>query len=486
MRHIIFIRFTMKKLHLVLVLITIGFLGCQVNPVTGKKELVLMSEEQEIQMGKDAYPEIIAQYGLYDNPALQEYINKKGQEIVAVSHRKNIKYTFKVLDADFVNAFATPGGYVYFTRQIMAYFNNEAQFTGVLGHEIGHITARHSVEQQRNQVLGQLGLLTSVILLPELQPFAESASQGLGLLFLKFGRDAEKQADQLGVEYSSRIGYDAVEMAGFFNTLKRMEQQSGSSVPVFLSTHPDPGARFETVKTLAADWKNKLHLKTTKVNRNDFLKLIAGITYGKDPKQGYVENNIFYHPELKIQLPIPNGWNYENSPQKFQMSSKAGDAVLMLTLLKTKSLQQATSEIEQQYGIQSIENRNISVNGLTAISVEGNIVQQQNTLHSLSYIIQFAGNLYHVMGVASTNNYNNNISTFKYTLDNFKEVKDAAKLNKKQERIILKEVIQSGTLAQALKTFGMPESRIEELSILNGMKSTDNVPAGSSIKLIGN
>jgi predicted Zn-dependent protease len=168
------------------------------------------------------------------------------------------------------------------------------------------------------------------------------------------------------------------------------------------------------------------------------------------------------------------------------MSSKAGDAVLMLTLLKTKSLQQATSEIEQQYGIQSIENRNISVNGLTAISVEGNIVQQQNTLHSLSYIIQFAGNLYHVMGVASTNNYNNNISTFKYTLDNFKEVKDATKLNKKQERIILKEVIQSGTLAQALKTFGMPESRIEELSILNGMKSTDNVQAGSSIKVIGN
>ena len=486
MRHTIFIRNTMKKYLFVLSLILIGFIGCQVNPVTGKKEIVLMSEEQEIQMGKDAYPEIIAQYGLYDNPALQDYINKKGQEIVAVSHRKNLKYTFKILDADFVNAFATPGGYVYFSRQIMAYFNNEAQFVGVLGHEIGHITARHSVEQQRNQVLGQLGVLTTAILVPELKPFAETASQGLGLLFLKFGRDAEKQADQLGVEYSSRIGYDAQEMAGFFNTLKRIEQQSGSNVPVFLSTHPDPGARFETVKSLATEWKTKLHLTQTKVNRNDFLKLIAGITYGKDPKQGYVENSVFYHPEFKIQLPIPSGWNYENDAQKFQMSSKDGNAVLMLTVLKNKSLQEGVNEIQQLYSIQPIESKKITVNGLNAISVEGNIEQQQSALHTLSYIIQSGDNLFLVMGVAAVNNFSNNTSIFKSTLDNFKEIKDASKINKRQERIILKEVTQNGTLAQTLKTFGIPDSRIEEHSILNGMKSTDNVGTGSLIKVIGN
>jgi predicted Zn-dependent protease len=319
-----------------------------------------------------------------------------------------------------------------------------------------------------------------------LKPFAETASQGLGLLFLKFGRDAERQADQLGVEYSSRIGYDAQEMAGFFNTLKRMEQQSGSNVPVFLSTHPDPGARYETVKSLATEWKSKLHLTQTKINRNDFLKLIGGITYGKDPKQGYIENSIFYHPELKIQLPIPAGWNYENTAQKFQMSSKNGDAVLMLTILKNKTLQEAVNELEQLYSIQSIESRKITVNGLNAISVEGNIVQQQNALHTLSYIIQSGENLFLVMGVAAVNNFTNNTSIFKSTLDNFKEIKDPSKINKKQERIILKEVTQNGTLAQTLKTLGTPENRIEEISILNGMKSTDNVVVGSLIKVIGN
>jgi len=475
----------MKKYRIVFIALLLAFMGCQVNPVTGKKEIVLMSEEQEIQMGKDAYPEIIAQYGLYDNPTLQAYINRKGQEIVAVSHRKNIKYTFKILDADFINAFATPGGYVYFSRQIMAYFNNEAQFTGVLGHEIGHITARHSVEQQRNQILGQLGLLTTVILVPELKPFAESASQGMGLLFLKFGRDAERQADQLGVEYSSRIGYDAVEMAGFFNTLKRIENQSGSNVPVFLSTHPDPGARFETVTDLAGTWKKQLHLTQPKINRNEFLQLINGLPYGKDPKQGFVENDVFYHPSLKIQFPVPNGWSYENGPQKFQMSPKTGDAVLELTLLKSKSIQEATTEIEQQYGIQTIENRSINVNGLNAISLEGNLTQQQSTLHTLSYVIQYAGQLFHMMGASSSNTYSNYLSDFNFTLQNFKEIKDVTKINKKVERIVLKEITRNGTVAQTLKLFGVQDNRVEEMAILNGMKPTDNVTVGSLIKIIG-
>jgi predicted Zn-dependent protease len=120
--------------------------------------------------------------------------------------RKKSRYTFRLLDAELINAFALPGGYVYFTRGIMAHFNNEAELMGVLGHEVGHIAARHSIVQQRNQLFGQLGLIAGLVLVPDLAPFAESAQQGLGLLFLKFGRDAERQSDELGVEYSSRLG----------------------------------------------------------------------------------------------------------------------------------------------------------------------------------------------------------------------------------------------------------------------------------------
>lgn len=129
-------------------------ISCVRNPVTGKKQLVLMSEKQEIQMGKESDPEIMAYFGRYEDPDLQAFITEMGNEMAAVSHRPNLAYEFKIVDSPVINAFAVPGGFVYFTRGIMAHFNNEAEFAGVLGHEIGHVTARHSVIQQRNNLLG--------------------------------------------------------------------------------------------------------------------------------------------------------------------------------------------------------------------------------------------------------------------------------------------------------------------------------------------
>ena len=283
-----------------------AFNNCARNPVTGKRQVVLMSEEQEIAMGKEADPQIVAQFGLYQDQALQAFITEKGKAMAAISHRPNLNYEFKIVDSEVLNAFAVPGGYVYFTRGIMAHFNNEAEFAGVLGHEIGHIAARHSVEQQRNAILGQLGIIAGMIIAPELAQFGEAASQGLGLLFLKFGRDAERESDKLGVEYSSKIGYDAQYMAGFFNVLKRKGEESGSAeLPTFLSTHPDPGERNQNVAQLAAEWKQKLNLTNPQVNRDAYLKRIEGLIYGEDPKQGYLENNVFYHPELRLQFSIP-------------------------------------------------------------------------------------------------------------------------------------------------------------------------------------
>ncbi|HEY4652258.1 MAG TPA: M48 family metalloprotease, partial [Pontibacter sp.] len=203
------------------------FNSCSTNPVTGKKDVILMSEGQELAMGQEADPQIVAQFGMYDNPAIQRFIDEKGQQMAAISHRSNIKYNFKVLDSPVINAFAVPGGYVYFTRGIMAHFNNEAQFAGVLGHEIGHIAARHSAQQQSKSVLSQVGLIAGMILVPELAQFGNEAMQGLSLLFLKFGRDDERQSDELGVEYSTKIGYEANEMADFFLTLKRKQEESG-------------------------------------------------------------------------------------------------------------------------------------------------------------------------------------------------------------------------------------------------------------------
>lgn len=460
--------------------------NCAKNPVTGNRQLVLMSEAQEIEMGKAADPQIIQQYGLYEDKNMQEFITRKGKAMAAISHRPNLDYQFRIVDSDIINAFAVPGGYVYFTRGIMAHFNNEAEFAGVLGHEIGHIAARHSVAQQSKQMLGQIGLIAGIIVAPDLAQFADAASQGLGLLFLKFGRDAERESDRLGVEYSTKIGYDAQEMADFFLTLQRQSEKSGSAeLPGFLSTHPNPGDRNRTVTKLAAEWQQKLNVKLPEVNRESYLKMIEGMVYGQDPRQGYVENNMFYHPVLKMQFPIPQGWQHINSPQSFQMAPKDGKAVMILSLAQGNNLQEAASGILQQYKLQAVETQQVNVNGLNAIAMIADQQQEQGVLRTLSYVIQYNNNLYHLIGVSSANDFNTYANYFSQTMQNFRTLTDPAKLNKKPERVRVRSVNGATTLQQAFTSFGIPKNRHAELAILNGLKLNDRLEPGTSIKTIG-
>lgn len=485
----------MKK-QLILIWLSASLLisnSCAVNPVTGKKQIVLMSESQEIAMGAAADPEILAQYGRYEDKILQDFITQKGNEMAAISHRPDLKYEFKIVDSEVLNAFAVPGGYVYFTRGIMAHFNNEAEFAGVLGHEIGHITARHSVSQQSKAILGQVGLIGSMILVPQVAEFAEPLSEGLGLLFLKFGRDAERQSDELGVEYSSKIGYDAKEMAGFFNTLERQSSGSESAeLPDFLSTHPNPGDRNMAVSKLSDEWKKKLNLIDPKVSRESYLKKIEGLIYGEDPKQGFLENDVFYHPVLKFQLNTPKGWNYQNKPQELEFAPKDGKAIIIMTLIPGKSLEEAVSNVVEKNNLQVLESNQITVNGLNALSILADVkVEQQKqqqqapTVRTLSYLIQYNDNIYHILGASSVTDFNSYSENFLQTMKNFKELKDASKLNKQPERIRIKPVKQSGTLKQALNSYNMPEKKQEEISLLNGMLLTDKVLAGSLIKILG-
>jgi predicted Zn-dependent protease len=483
----------MQKLRVSIALLScfVLFENCARNPVTGKKQVVFMSEEQEIAMGKEADPQIVAEYGLYQDQALQTFISQKGQELAKVSHRPNLNYEFKILDSEILNAFAVPGGYVYFTRGIMAHFNSEAQFAGVLGHETGHITARHSVAQQRNAMLGQLGILTTVLINPNLGRYAQTASQGLGLLFLKFGRDAERQADELGVEYSSKIGYDAKEMADFFTTLERKSAGGeGGELPEFLSTHPNPGDRNTTVARLAAEWKQKLNLTNAIINRNSYLQRIEGIVYGEDPRQGYLENNIFYHPELKFQFPVPQGWNYQNTPQRVQMAPKDGRALLMFTHAPGKTLQAAAGAFLEQNSLVAVESQNTTVNGLAAITmvaeprqVQGQ--QQQQPIRLLVYFIQYNNVIYMMLGVSNAADFGQFASPFMNSMAGFRALTDQSKINKKPERVRIKTLKSSMSLEQAFRSLSVPSTRFNELAILNGMNLNDNVPAGMMIKIVG-
>jgi predicted Zn-dependent protease len=473
----------------VIVFTILTLTSCSVNPVTGKKEIMLVSESQELAMGQEADPGIIASMGLYDDAKLQEFINLKGKEMGAISHRPDLEYKFRILDSPVINAFAVPGGYVYFTRGIMAHFNNEAEFAGVLGHEIGHITARHSAAQMSQQQLIGLGAIAGAIAFEGVRQNFDQIQQGLGLLFLKFGRDDESQSDMLGVDYSTQVGYDAHEMANFFGVLSRMQDESGQKIPTFMSTHPDPGDRFNKVHEMATEYQAKRNSASPlKVNRDSYLRMIDGIIYGEDPRQGYVENNIFFHPVLKFLFPVPQSWRLLNSPQMVQMGPEDGKALVLFTLSSQKTLDLAAQEAIKQYKLNVVETGNRKVNGnnaLAMISVINSEDPNQESIRVLTYMIEFGGNIYHFMGLARNTDFNTYFKTLQYAMEGFQMLSDPSKINVFPDRVKIMSVPSTASLQSTLQRMGVYDQKTQEqIAILNNMMVNDEVKSGVLIKII--
>jgi predicted Zn-dependent protease len=487
----------MKRLK---ILVTISFfitavvliISCAVNPVTGKRQMMLMSEAQEVALGAQYDPQVIATFGEYDDAKLESFLQSKATEMGLISHRPKLQYHVKILDSPVVNAFATPGGYIYFTRGILAQFTNEAEVMGVLGHEMGHIAARHSVSQQSKQTIGTLLLITGMVVSEELAKYAEYAMQGMQLLFLKFSRDDERQADTLGVEYSSKIGYDAQKMADFFQVLNKMSMaESEGGVPTFLSTHPNPVDRYNYVKKDAKLWQDRLNLPSWKVNGDSYLQMINGIVYGEDPRQGYVEGNIFYHPELKFMFSFPSGWKYENMPTQVNFGPENQKALMIFTFAMQKTLQTAADSTLKQLGQTLVSSEKKTVNGMPAIATvskqtsQDQTTGQQQTIMVLSYFIDYNGNFYVIHGVSSDADFDTYNKVFESNMTTFKKLTDPAKINVKPERIIVKKIERMGTLSEAFTSLGVKTAGMDKLALLNEMELTDKVQPGKLIKIIG-
>lgn len=483
-----------KRLFLNAAFITAAILiviSCAVNPVTGKRQIMFMNEEQEVALGISYDPQVLASFGVYDDPELQAFVQARGAEIGKLSHRPNLEYHVKVVDSPVVNAFAVPGGFIYLTRGIMAQFNNEAELIGVLGHEIGHVTARHSVSQQTKQQLGTLLLIGGMIASEKLAGYAEQAMQGMQLLFLSFSRDDEREADALGSEYSTKLGYDGTKMADFFEVLNKMNMASShGGVPTFLSTHPDPGDRYNSVLRNTKAWQDKLKLPSYKVNADSYLKLIDGIVYGEDPKQGYTDDNTFFHPELKFKFSYPVGWTLINAPTQVTVQPADGKALILFTLSNQRTLQAAADSTLAQYGLKVQQAERRTVNGMPAIvALSKQEGQDQSTgavsvTSVLSYIIEYGSMYYIFHSVAAEADFQNYATLMESSMKTFAKLTDSHRINVKPKRIYVKAVQRTGTLANAFTTFGMKQEIMEELALLNNMELTDQVQAGKLIKIV--
>jgi len=327
----------------------LGLSACATNPATKSSDFVMLSETQELALGQKAAAEVAKSLPLMDeNDPLVRYVDSVGQKIANVSDRPNLFYRFHIVDNADINAFALPGGYIYINRGLLIHMNSEAELAAVLGHEIGHVTARHAVKQYTKAQAYQLGTMVASIFLP--------IPQGAGMLtdlvamavIRGYGRDAELQSDKLSVRYLTRAGYDPHATIGILKTLKRLEDISarektdaGDKVEKYhgsFSTHPETEKRIrEAVDKATGQHQDGI------TNRDALLAALNGYPYGDSPAQGAVVGRRFLHPDLGIQLTFPENWVITNTPTTLQARLRQKDDYFQLQLKELRKRQSATA-----------------------------------------------------------------------------------------------------------------------------------------------
>lgn len=459
--------------------------GCATNPVTGRREFSLVSAGQEEQMGREGYQAVLAEYGAYEDSTIQRFVNEMGQRIARVSHRPDLDWHFTVIDDPSVNAFAMPGGYIYVTRGILAHLNSEAQLAGVLGHEIGHVTHRHSAEQITRQQVTGLGLGVASIVSPTVARYSQLAQQALGLMFLKFSREHENEADDLGVDYATKAGYDPREIPPTYAMLKRVSERAGQRLPAFLSTHPDPGDReARTTQLSRAASAGKTGLL---VRRHEYVQRLEGIVFGDDPRGGYFEGNEFYHPGLRFALTFPDGWNHQNTHRAVAAAAPQQRAAMQLSLADAGDLTPSAyaSKLAGSGRISASLGAAESISGLSAwvgrITVPGDGGSER--VLAAAFIRRAPGQLFEILG-ASAQPDDADFRRVLASARSFRPLTDAARLDPSPERVRVSRVAGAGTFASVVGAMGKQGLDVDDTAILNNRFAADAVAAGDLIKTV--
>jgi predicted Zn-dependent protease len=460
---------------------TLSVSACAVNPATGERQLSLVSESQEIQIGRDADEQIVASMGLYPDEAVQRYVSDLGQRLAADSERPDLPWTFRVVDDPTVNAFALPGGFIYVTRGILGHLGSEAELAGVLGHEIGHVTARHSVNQMSRAQLAQIGLGVGMIFSETVREYGDVAGAGMQLMFLKFGRDDESEADRLGVRYMMRERYDPRELANVMQMLARTsEMQSGSGrVPEWLATHPDPGNRSEAIMANASE----MDLSSANVvEKSAYLHRVDGMVFGPNPREGFTRDGVFHHPDLAFRLTVPGQWQVVNGKRDVQFISPEQDGVVVLTLAEGDP-SRALSTFLSQEGLRAGAPRTRTVNGMNAASAEFEAETQQGTLAGEALFIRYDGNTYRLLGLAPASRWSSIAPTARNVMGSFQRETNAEVLAVRPDRIDLVTLDRSMSLENFMQSYPSTIGA-DLLALINQVPAGGTVPAGLAKRVV--
>ncbi|MCP3141779.1 M48 family metalloprotease [Pyxidicoccus xibeiensis] len=463
----------------VLSLLLLSLTTCVRNPATGERMLSLVSKDEEIALGRQGAQDVRQSIGLLDDAKVQEYVARVGLPMAKRSERQDIPWSVQAVDDPVVNAFALPGGPVFVTRGLLTHLNSEAELASVLGHEIAHITARHSVEQLSKAQLAQVGLVVGSVISEDVAKYGGLAAAGLQLLFLKYGRDDERQSDELGFRYMLESGYDVRDAANVFETLGRVgEAAGGGGLPSWLSTHPNPEDRVQAARQRAE--QAGVDVSKLKQGRDEYLAMLQGMAYGEDPRQGFFQGSVFLHPGLRFQLTFPQGWKTANQTQAVLGVSPREDAIVGLAPAGKLAPQEALRTFLSQQGIQPLD---AAPAGYPPGTAYFQAQTQQGVIRGVTTFLTHAGTTFQLLGYTPAEGLATYDDAFRSTFSSFRELTDAAALAVQPARLELVKLDTAMTVQQFNERH--PSTiPVEELALINGVRPGDTLPAGRTVKRV--
>ena len=454
-----------------------------------------MSEQDEIALGRKVNQQVLQQYTVYDDPALQAYVQSVGEKLAARSHRSDLIYRFTVLDSREVNAFALPGGYIYITRGLMSYLNSEAELAAVLGHEIGHVTARHSVRQYSATQLANIGATLGAIFIPGMSNVgSQQLVQLFGTALLRgYGRDHELEADRLGAEYLARNDYNPHAVMDVLKVLKnhesfetRIAQTEGREPNTYhglFATHPDNDTRLQEVISYADQYYNP---SLTFVGREVYLEKINGMVFGDSEKEGVLRGRNFYHAELGFAMQLPRDWNVKNRPDQLLITASGGAAIMQVGVEDLNKRISPREFMLTRLNLKKLDNdRQMTIHGLEAHTGLAPINTSFGNRIARFTVIYFNNRAYIVAGVTkdpgSALEYDQH---FLATAQSFHAMTDNERLLAKPLRLA---TIQADTdtlfsgLADVSPLETFPE---EQLRLINAMYPQGEPQTGMLLKVV--
>ncbi|HET9210485.1 MAG TPA: M48 family metalloprotease [Thermoanaerobaculia bacterium] len=454
--------------------------GCSTNPATGRPQLALISEQQEIEIGRDYDQRIQSVLGVYPDPALQEYVERIGRKLAAGSERPDLAWTFRVVDDPVVNAFALPGGHVYVTRGLMTHLTSEAQLAAVLGHEIGHVTARHAVTQLSKARIARIGLFAGALLSPALAGYA---ARSLDVLFLKYSRDDERQADDLGLRYMAARGYDPREMPRVFEVLRRVsEGQGGQRIPEWQSTHPSEEERIRATGAAVARLGDDFQGRT--VNREGYLRSLDHVAFGQNPREGYFLGSTFVQPALAAEIRFPEGWKTANGRSSVEAVAPKQDAVLVMTLSGETSWRKAAREFFLHEGSQNGETLVTEVNGQPGVvRTFGLSDTEAGDLQGVAGFVEYGGRVYQILGITRAEDWQRYQEALTAAVESFRPETDRRLLDVQPKRLEIVTLPAAMTLEEFSRRYPSTVD-LKTLALINQAEAATSFAAGDEVKRV--